>query len=55
MAVADSDQKWVKVSAIADHFWIQCGIKDVIVVPIYKISSDVNEIRDLVRKYIMVD
>ena len=35
--------------------YLRPGIKDVIVVPIYKISSDIYDIRDLVRKYIVVD
>lgn len=35
--------------------YLRPGIKDVIVIPIHKLSDDLNSIQDLVRSYIVAD
>ena len=35
--------------------YLRPGIKDIIVIPIYKLSDDLNDIRSFVRSYVVSD
>ena len=35
--------------------YLRPGIRDVIVIPIFKLSTDINEIREFVRSFLVID